>query len=46
MHSSLSSEVLSIESKSGVGTLCLDRPEKRNAMSAFMENPSPIFKGN
>ncbi|MFP6654000.1 MAG: enoyl-CoA hydratase-related protein, partial [Myxococcota bacterium] len=36
-----SSEVLSIETKSGVGTLWLDRPEKRNAMSPPMWKDLP-----
>jgi enoyl-CoA hydratase len=38
---SFSSEVLSIETKSGVGTLWLDRPEKRNAMSPPMWKDLP-----
>jgi enoyl-CoA hydratase len=36
-----SSEVLSIETKTGVGTLWLDRPEKRNAMSPPMWKDLP-----
>jgi enoyl-CoA hydratase len=38
---SFSSEVLSIETRSGVGTLWLDRPEKRNAMSPPMWKDLP-----
>jgi enoyl-CoA hydratase/carnithine racemase len=38
---SFSSEVLSIETNSGVGTLWLDRPEKRNAMNPPMWKDLP-----
>jgi len=38
---SFSSEVLSIERKGAVGTLWLDRPEKRNAMNSTMWTTFP-----
>ena len=38
---SFSSEVLSIERKGAVGTLWLDRPEKRNAMNSPMWTAFP-----